>query len=155
MALPGERADEVMLLECNLDDMTPEALGYALERVLAAGALDAWFTPIYMKKNRPATLLAVLCRPEDGAALRGLLLRETTTLGVRYQTLQREVAERRSDAVQTPWGRVRRKLKLLGGRIVSVKPEYDDCARLAREQGVPLQEVMRAALDARPEGEPQ
>lgn len=142
--------DEVLLLECNLDDMTAEALGFVLERLLAVGALDAWFTPITMKKSRPGTLLSVLCKPEDGPMLRELLLRETTTLGVRWQRLQREVAGREVDQVETPWGIVRRKLKVLGGRVVSVKPEFEDCARLAREHQIPLQWVSEAALRVGP-----
>jgi pyridinium-3,5-bisthiocarboxylic acid mononucleotide nickel chelatase len=148
MSEPAERYDEVLVLECNLDDMTGEALSYALEQALAAGALDAWFTPIQMKKNRPGVILSVLCRPADAPGLRDLLLRETTTLGVRWQAFQRQVAERRTDQVSTPWGLVRRKLKLLAGRVVSIKPEFDDCARLAREHDVPLQEVVAAALNA-------
>ena len=144
--------DEVLLLECNLDDMTGEALGFALERVLAAGALDAWFTPIYMKKNRPATLLSVLCRPQDGPQLRELLLRETTTLGVRWQPMRRRIAQRQTDQVRISWGLVRRKLKVLDGRVVSVKPEYDDCARLAREHRVPLEQVLEAARSAKATG---
>jgi pyridinium-3,5-bisthiocarboxylic acid mononucleotide nickel chelatase len=146
-----EHEDEVVLLECNLDDMTPEALGYVMERVLAEGALDAWFTPIYMKKNRPGTLLAVLCRPANGPALRDLVLRETSSLGVRWQMWRRQVAGRSVDRVHTPWGPVRRKLKWLGGEVVSIKPEYDDCSRLAREQNVPLQQIIQAARDAQAE----
>ncbi|MHB1294011.1 MAG: nickel pincer cofactor biosynthesis protein LarC2 [Anaerolineae bacterium] len=145
----ADRFDEVVLLECNLDDMTAEALGYALGRVLEEGALDAWFTSIQMKKDRPATLFSVLCRPTQAATLREILLRETTTLGVRWQTMQRQVAERDTDEVQTPWGTVRRKLKLLDGRLVAAKPEYEDCARLAREHGVPIQQVMLAACNTR------
>ena len=133
---------EVALLECNLDDMTGEALAYALERLLEAGALDAWFTPIIMKKGRPAVTLSVLCRTQDAPMLRCLILRETSTLGVRWRLMQREVAERSTDRVDTPWGPVRRKLKHVGGQVVSVKPEYEDCARLAREFDVPLQDVI-------------
>ena len=88
--------DEVVLLQCNLDDMTGEALGFVLERVLAEGALDAWFVPIQMKKSRPGTTLSVLCRRKDAAALRKLLLRETTTLGVRWQVMQREIVQRQT-----------------------------------------------------------
>lgn len=142
---PEKHYDEVLLLECNLDDMTAEALGFVLERLLSAGALDAWFTPITMKKSRPGTLLSVLCKPEEGLALRELLLRETTTLGVRWQRLQREVAARQMDQVSTPWGVVRRKLKILDGQVVSIKPEFEDCARLARENQIPLEQVIEAA----------
>ncbi|OGO06139.1 MAG: hypothetical protein A2Y73_05280 [Chloroflexi bacterium RBG_13_56_8] len=138
----------MLLLECNLDDMTGEALGYALEQVLAAGALDAWFTPIYMKKNRPAYIFSVLCLPEDRQALCELLLRETTTLGVRWQAMQREIAQRRSDQVRTPWGTIRRKIKILHGQVVSIKPEYEDCARLAREHQIPLTRIFEAARTA-------
>ncbi len=144
--------DEVQLLQCNLDDMTPEAMAFAMDRLLSAGALDVWFAPIYMKKNRPGTILSVLCRPEDGPRLRLLLLRETTTLGVRWQSFSREVAQRQVDEVVTPWGVVRRKLKLLGGRVVAAKPEYDDCARLAREHGLSLDQVVEAARQAKPLG---
>jgi len=145
----GQNFDQVVLLECNLDDMTAEALGFVLERLMAERALDAWFTPIVMKKGRPATLLSVLCLPEDAARLRRLVLRETTTLGVRWRACEREIAQRQTDQVDTPWGSVRRKLKLLDGVVVSAKPEYEDCARLAREQGIPLQQVIDAALRPR------
>jgi len=145
------QADRVVLLECNIDDMTGEALGYALDRLLEAGALDAWFTPIYMKKSRPGTLLSVLCRPQDADRFRALLLRETTTLGVRWQVMDRAIAERGTDTVTTPWGPVRRKIKILGDRVVAAKPEYEDCARLAHEHGIPLQEVADAALCAEPD----
>lgn len=140
--------DKVLLLECNLDDMTGEALGFALELVLEEGALDAWFTPVYMKKNRPASMFSVLCRPEDGPSLRKLLLRETTTLGVRWRLMEREIAQRRIVQVQTCYGSVRCKLKVLAGQIVGVKPEFDDCAALARKHQVPLREVVEAAREA-------
>jgi pyridinium-3,5-bisthiocarboxylic acid mononucleotide nickel chelatase len=143
---PG--SDEVVFLACNLDDASGEILGYVLERLLEAGALDAWFTPIHMKKNRPATQLSVLARPEDAAALAGLVLRETPTLGVRQLALSRTVARRESAAVDTPWGPVQVKLKYLAGRPVSASPEYEDCARLALEADVPLQDVMAAAQRA-------
>ena len=142
----------MLLLECNLDDMTGEALGFAIERILSAGALDAWFTPIYMKKNRPGVLLSVLCQPDDGEGLRALVLRETTTLGVRWSSSRRQIAERQTDQVRTRWGVVRRKLKILAGRVVSIKPEYEDCARLAREHQVPLESVVEAARGAEGEG---
>lgn len=138
--------EQVVQLECNLDDMSGEELGYALERLLEAGALDAWFTPIQMKKNRPAVMLSVLCRPEAAERLREALLVHTSTLGVRWHTMEREIAARDVRQVATPWGRVRCKLKLLGGQVVSVKPEYEDCASLAREHDLPLQLVIKTAL---------
>lgn len=145
MAPEDRTPTQVAQLECNIDDMTAEALGYVLEQLLAGGALDAWFTPITMKKSRPATQLSVLCRPEDAAKWRAWLLRETSTLGVRWHLCDRAVAQRSSDQVETPWGPVRRKLKLLDGVVVAAKPEYDDCARIAREQGIPIQLVIDSA----------
>jgi uncharacterized protein (TIGR00299 family) protein len=140
----GLRQDEVVVIEANLDDATPELLGYAMERLFEAGALDVFFTPIQMKKNRPGTLLGVIGRPDRASALAEVVLRETTTLGVRLRRSQRLIAGRRQETVQTPFGPVRVKLKLLGGRT-DAAPEYDDCARLAREHGVPLADVYRAA----------
>jgi uncharacterized protein (TIGR00299 family) protein len=142
---PGSEADQVVLLACNLDDATGEALGYAMDRLLAAGALDVWFTPIQMKKNRPATQLSVLCHPEDAAALANLLLYQTPTLGVRRQVVSRTTSGREMRQVDTPWGTVRVKVKLLAGEPVSASPEYEDCARLAAEAGLPLAEVMATA----------
>jgi uncharacterized protein (TIGR00299 family) protein len=139
---------QIVQLACNLDDATGEMLGYVMDRLLAGGALDVWFTPIQMKKNRPATQVSVLARPEDADALASLLLRETPTLGVRRQTLPRYCAERQMRQVETPWGSVRVKLKILEGQIAAASPEYDDCARLATEAGVPLAEVMEAARQA-------
>lgn len=137
--------DSVVRLECNIDDMTGEALGYALEQLLQEGALDAWFTPIQMKKNRPAVLLTLLCREGEGERFCQSLLAQTSTLGVRWQTLTRCIAGRANDTVATPYGRVRRKLKLLGDKIISIKPEYEDCARLAQEQHLPLQVIIDTA----------
>ncbi len=140
--------DAVVLLECNLDDTTGQALGYAQGKLLEAGALDAWFTPIYMKKNRPGVLLAALAAPERAPQLAELLLRETTTLGVRWQRLRRYIAARSSETVETPWGEVRVKVKQLAGQTVSAAPEYEDVARLAREAGVAWQEIYSAAARA-------
>jgi uncharacterized protein (TIGR00299 family) protein len=145
---PTFESDQVVGLACNLDDATGEVLGYVMERLLAAGALDAWFTPIQMKKNRPAVQLSVLARPEEAGALADILLRETPTLGVRQQVFGRTKAAREERTVETPWGLVRVKVKVLGGRVVSASPEYDDCARLAAEAGVPIIDVMAAARQA-------
>jgi uncharacterized protein (TIGR00299 family) protein len=147
-AVPAAESDQVVLLATNLDDVTGETLGYVLDRLLAAGALDVWFTPIQMKKNRPATLLSVLSRPEDADLLAALLVRETPTLGVRRQLLSRTKAGREVRQVETPWGPVSVKVKLVAGRAIAASPEYDDCARLAAQVGVPLAEVMDAARRA-------
>ncbi len=147
--LEGEGLREaVVVLECNLDDATGEMLGYAMERLFAAGALDVWFTPVQMKKNRPGVLLSVLARPERADSLAAVILRETPTLGVRLRPLERVVADRRVREVETPWGPVRVKEKWLGDTCLAISPEYEDCARIAREQGVPLEEVYRVAARA-------
>lgn len=138
----GAGRDEVVQIECNLDDERGETLGYVMEQLLAAGALDVWFTPVQMKKNRPGVVLAVLAHPPQVGALVRLVLRETTTLGLRVTPLVRVVAGRQVRQVGTPWGAVRVKEKLLDGQVVAASPEYEDCARIAREQGVPLREVV-------------
>ncbi len=144
----GSDTETTVLIECNIDDSTGEELGFAMERLLAAGALDAWFTPIQMKKNRPAVQLAVLARPSDAAALAAAVLRETSTLGVRISPpLSRLVCEREMREASTPWGNVRIKVKILNGAVLSMAPEYEDCARIARVQGIPLRQVMEAARE--------
>jgi uncharacterized protein (TIGR00299 family) protein len=148
----GRERDQVVQLACNLDDATGELLGYVMERLFEAGALDVWFTPIQMKKNRPATEISVLARPEDAGAMAALLLRETPTLGVRQQAFPRYCAERQMQRVETPWGAVRVKVKVVAGTVVAASPEYDDCARLAAGSGVPLAEVMEAARWAAEQG---
>jgi len=139
------QCEDVVLLTCNIDDMTGEELGHVLEAMLREGALDAWHTPIVMKKSRPAVVFSVLARPEDAASLRDRLLLHTSTLGVRWQTWQRIVCQRRTVTVSTPWGEVHCKLKLIKGRVVAAKAEYDDCASVAEAHGMPLRQVAREA----------
>jgi uncharacterized protein (TIGR00299 family) protein len=140
--------DQVIVIECNLDDMTGEVLGYTMERLFEVGALDVWFTPIQMKKNRPAVLLSALSPVDRVEDLSELLLLETSTLGVRmYPPAHRLKSERRMRQVETPWGLVRVKEKWLGERRLAVSPEYEDCARLARETGQPLVRVMEVARE--------
>ena len=143
-----EGNDQVVLLECNLDDSSGEVLGYAMEQLFAAGALDAWFTPIYMKKNRPATVLSILARPEQADSLAQVALRETSTLGLRVSAVDRIVAGRRVREVETSWGKVRVKEKWLAGERTATSPEYEDCARIARAQSVPLHQVFDAVRKA-------
>jgi uncharacterized protein (DUF111 family) len=128
--------------------MTPQIFGYVMERALAAGALDVFGTAVQMKKNRPGILLTVLCRPEDGAALRQLIFAETTTLGVRMRQEVRATLSRRHVSVQTKWGEVRMKLANLNGSgsITNYAPEYEDCRRIAEQQRVPLKTVMQEAV---------
>lgn len=144
----SQETEAVSVLECNIDDMNPEVYPYVIERLLEAGALDAWWAQIGMKKGRPAVLLSALAAEGNEAPLAGLLLRETTTLGVRYSPWRRFTADRCIKTVQTPYGEVRVKLKLLGDERVDAAPEYEDCARLARERGVPLRVVYAAASGA-------
>ncbi len=136
--------DEVVQIETNLDDATPEELGFAMQVLLEAGALDVAFGPLQMKKNRPGVLVRVLARPTDAQRLCELVLQHTTALGVRTATLQRVIAQRSERTVDTPWGGVRVKIKHLGAREI-VSPEYEDCARVARSAGVPLRDVYEAA----------
>lgn len=148
MKTASAERDQVVQLTSNIDDATAEALGYAMDVLLDAGALDVWFTPIHMKKNRPATQLNVLARLEDADRLAELMLRETPTLGVRRQLLYRYKCSRQFIQVVTAWGPINVKLKVLQGEVLAASPEYDDCALLATKAGVPLEEVMDAACKA-------
>jgi uncharacterized protein (TIGR00299 family) protein len=137
---------EITVIEANLDDMNPQIYGYFQEKALAAGALDVFTTPVQMKKNRPGTLLTVLCQPVDAQALMMLIFAETTTFGVRTHSAQRRVLPREFVKVTTSFGDVRVKLSRVNGRILHVAPEYDDCRKLAEEKNVPLQRVISEAL---------
>lgn len=134
----------MVLLEANLDDQTGETLGYVMQLLLAAGALDVYFTPIQMKKNRPATKLSVLVAATAREQFVQLLLAHTSTIGVRYQTWQRTVMQRYFEQVTTPYGIVQIKVATYGA-IVKRTPEYADCARLAQQHHVPLMAVYQAA----------
>ena len=142
------REERLLVLEANIDDMPAELFGHAMERLLEAGALDAWCTPLTMKKSRPGTLLSALCRPDERAALLDVVLRETSTFGVRVREITRYAAARELRRVETPFGPVSVKLKLLDGAPAGAAPEYEDCRRLAAERGVPLAQVYAAALAA-------
>jgi uncharacterized protein (TIGR00299 family) protein len=140
----AEAGDRRMrLIETNVDDMTPELLGYALESLLAGGAADAWFTPIQMKKNRPAVLVSVLCREALEREMVDILLRETTTLGVRVWEVGRYEAERELFEFESSLGPAVVKLKRLSGEAPRIAPEYEVCKRLAQERSLPLAEVYR------------
>ncbi|MFD1420066.1 nickel insertion protein [Lactiplantibacillus songbeiensis] len=139
--------DAVLLIEANLDDQTGEGLGYVMTQLLAAGAYDVYFTPIQMKKNRPAVKLSVLGNPLAKTALTKLILAETSTIGVRYQTWQRAIMQRHFETVQTPYGAVQLKVATYDD-IEKKTPEFDDCAQLARKNHIPLMTVYQAALAA-------
>jgi uncharacterized protein (TIGR00299 family) protein len=138
--------EEITVIEANLDDMNPQIYGYFSEKALAAGALDVYTTPVQMKKNRPGTLLTVLCKPQDTNPLTSLIFAETTTFGVRAYEAQRRILPREFVSVTTTFGDVRVKLSRVNGRILHVSPEYDDCRKLAEEKNVPLQRVISEAL---------
>jgi len=144
-AVPGYH-EEISVIEANLDDMNPQIYGYFLEKALAAGALDVYTTPVQMKKNRPGTLLTVLCKPPDTNALTSMIFEETTTFGVRTTRAQRRILPREHVSVNTTFGEVRIKLSRVNGRILQVSPEFDDCRKLAVEKNVPLQQVINEAL---------
>lgn len=149
-AMIGERrdaAEEVVELKCNIDDMTAEALGYAQEALLSAGALDVYTTPIGMKKNRPAILLTCMCRKEQRDDMLRCIFANTTTIGVREYVSARYTLARREESVETEYGRVRIK-HASGWGVERSKPEYDDVARIARETGKPFGEILRAVTAA-------
>jgi uncharacterized protein (TIGR00299 family) protein len=141
-------AAEVAVVECEIDDLPGEGFGFLMERLLAAGALDVFFTPVQMKKNRPGTLVTLLCRRSQLDALAGILLMESGSLGCRYHMAARFEAERETLEVETGFGRVRIKRARLDGRPLAATPEFEDCRRLALAGGVPWRVVYRAALAA-------
>ncbi|MCA9958924.1 MAG: nickel pincer cofactor biosynthesis protein LarC [Anaerolineales bacterium] len=145
---PGNVSSEMVQLETNLDDMNPQFYGYIMEKLFAIGAVDVYLTPIQMKKNRPATMLGVIAYRRDEVALAELLLRETTTLGLRVHSIDRYEAERDFRQIQTSYGNLTIKQKLLNGQIIQSVPEYDECVRLARENKVSLAEIYTAAHQA-------
>lgn len=140
--------DGVVVLECALDDATPQALAHAMELALENGALDAMAAPVTMKKGRLGTLLTVLCRPDHEFALTRLLFRETTTLGIRRRAEERSILDREFVIVETAYGKIRVKVASAAGETLNVMPEYEDCRRAAREHGIPLRAAMEAALAA-------
>lgn len=137
----GEEADQMVLLETNIDDMNPEVFGYLMSRLFEQGAADVYFTPIFMKKNRPATMVSVLTNPGKAGALCNLLMEETTTLGIRHTVVGRHKTRREEIPVETSLGTIRVKVKRRGDTVLGVSPEYEDCATIARARNLPLQSV--------------
>ena len=147
--LAAKTASEmVTVLEANLDDLNPQVFGYVMDRLFEEGALDAFVMPVQMKKNRPGTLLTVLCKPEDASRLTQLVFSETTTLGVRRRDEVRQTLARRWENVRTPWGEVRIKIASMNGTVTNYVPEYEDCRRIAKEHHVPLKTVIQEAARA-------
>ena len=144
----GFETDTVTRLETNLDDSSPEILGAAMEQLFAAGALDVWFTPIQMKKNRPGVLLSVLCEPPRAEALAGIIFRETSAFGLRTEQLVRLKLERRFEMVATEFGEVSVKLGLKDGCVVQTAPEFESCRAVSEKSGQPLRAIYDAAKRA-------
>jgi uncharacterized protein (TIGR00299 family) protein len=139
--------DGVIAVEANIDDSTPEILGYVMERLFEEGALDVFFTPIQMKKNRPGVMVSFLCRPEQRDRLAQIILSETSAIGLRHYSAERIVLPRTIVEQQTEFGTVRFKEVLdLSGKVLRVSPEYEDCRRIARETEMPCREVMERLL---------
>ena len=128
--------------------MNPQIFGVLMDRLYAGGALDVFYAPIQMKKNRPGTLVSVVTLPEHRAVLSGVLFRETTTLGVRFSEMDRERLERETRSVETPLGSIRFKVARREGQIVNVAPEFEDCATLAEQHGLSVKEVQAIATKA-------
>ena len=140
--------DRVVVIESEIDDMNPQIYGVLMERLLAAGALDVFYAPIQMKKNRPGTLVTVVARPQDRAVMTTELFRETTTIGVRLLEMERECLVRSQVVVETPLGPIRFKTASRDGSVVNAVPEFDDCAAVAREHNVSVKEVQAIATNA-------
>jgi len=140
--------DRVTLVTFEIDDMNPQIYGVLMDTLLAAGALDVYYTAVQMKKNRPGTLVTVMAPPERRTALSAIVFRETTTLGVRYHDVEREVLARDIVTVTTPWGDVPIKVARLGGAVTNAAPEFDACVTLARAHGVPVKDIQAAAMKA-------
>jgi uncharacterized protein (TIGR00299 family) protein len=150
---PSTSNERITVLEANLDDLSPQVLAYAMERLLAEGALDVFSVPVQMKKSRPGALLTVLAKMEDANRLTKLIFAETTTLGVRRREEQRQTLSRRWETVDTTWGPVRIKIANMNGSVSNYAPEYEDCRTLAEAQHVPLRTVMEEAIQQYLRGE--
>ena len=141
-------SDTVTRLETNLDDCSPELLGAVMQRLLDAGALDVWFTPIQMKKMRPATMLSVLCGEEKVDALADLIFEGTTAFGLRVEKVIRLKLSRRIETVRTEFGEVTMKIGSRGGEVLQVAPEYESCRALSARTGVSLKLIYEQAVHA-------
>ena len=142
------QSHRVVVIEAEIDDMNPQIFGVLIDRLLAEGALDVFYTSIQMKKNRPGTLLSIIAPPAAREQLTSIVFRETTTIGVRYGEMDRECLDREMVTVDTPLGRVGIKVARRNGNVMNASPEFDDCARLAAESGRPVKDVQAAAMKA-------
>lgn len=133
--------DQMLKIEVNLDDISGEWLGYVMDLLFEAGANDVFYTPIYMKKNRPGVLLQLLCHREKLFKIKEILLKETTTLGIRYYPLTVYRVERRFTSITTEWGPITVKEGLYDGKVIQRAPEFEECKKIAKSHRVPLKRV--------------
>ena len=133
--------DQMLKMEVNLDDISGEILGYLMDVLIESGANDVYYTPIYMKKNRPGILLQLLCSKENLSKMKQILFKETTTLGVRYYPLTVHRAERRFRKVSTEWGMVTVKEGIYEGQVIQSSPEFEECKKIAEDHNMPLKKV--------------
>jgi len=146
--MSGYETDTVTRIETNLDDISPQVLGAVMEKLFAASALDVWFTPVQMKKNRPGVMLSALCDEEAVARLSDIIFSDTTAFGLRVEKIQRLKLARRFETVSTRHGDVIVKLGLKGDRVLQIAPEFQSCRAVAEKAGVSLREVHHAAIEA-------
>ena len=144
----GSAKSAMVLIETNIDDLNPEFYDHVISELMNAGAADVYLTAVQMKKNRPGTLLSILCGTGDRAKMSEILFRETSTIGIRYSAVQREELSRRIESVNTAFGTIRVKIAGRDQSQLNIAPEYDDCSRAAAEHGVPVKMVYQAALVA-------
>jgi uncharacterized protein (TIGR00299 family) protein len=141
-------AELIVTIECEIDDMNPQLFGPLMDRLYAGGALDVYYAAVQMKKNRPGTLVTVLAPPDRRESLMNVLFTDTTTIGVRYRETCRERLERELVTIETPVGAIRFKIARRGGVVMNASPEFDDCARVASDRGLPIKEVQAIAVKA-------
>jgi len=144
----GGAEQAVVVIEAEIDDMNPQIFGVLMDRLLAEGALDVFYTAIQMKKSRPGTLLTIVAPPDARERLTAVVFRESTTIGVRYREMQRECLDREIVTVETPLGQVRFKVARRDGEILNASPEFDDCVRLATTHGRPVKDIQALAMRA-------
>ena len=138
----------VLVMECEIDDMNPELFGVLMDRLYEGGALDVFYVPVQMKKNRPGTLVTVIASPSRREVLSDIIFRESTSIGLRFSEMTRECLERSTTTVETQVGPVRVKIAQRGGRVINVAPEFEDCVRLATNCDIPVKEVQALAHKA-------
>ena len=141
-------ATQIVVLECEIDDMNPQIFGALMDQLYAAGALEVFYAAVQMKKNRPGTLMTIVARPEQRETMTEIVFRESTTIGVRYQELARECLDREMVTVTTPLGPVRFKVARRRGRVLNAQPEFDDLAKLSQERGIPIKDLQALAHKA-------